>query len=127
MFRIRLCLLRVLNQALVHRKLDSLGSRPCAQIVHPRLQTLLPPIKVHTRKLSQRRRLQMHVQALALADESPAVRSEVQDFLLADLPDGLVDRLDIIWDSGNVLHGTIVRNNHILHVIVPETEVHKFA
>ncbi len=48
----------------------------------------------------------MHVQALALANESTTVGSEVDNLLLADLPDGLVDGFDVGGDCWDVLDGT---------------------
>lgn len=76
-----------------------------------------------TYELSQRGCLQVDVQTLTLTNESAAVSSEIEDLLLADLPNGLVDGLDIVGDRRNILNRTTVRDNHVLHLIVPELEL----
>ena len=43
----------------------------------------------------------MDVEGLALVDKGTAVGSKVEYRLLADLPDGLVDRLELVRDSSN--------------------------
>lgn len=48
----------------------------------------------------------MNVQTLALADECSTIRSEVNDLLLTNFPNGLVDGLDVIGDGRNVLDRT---------------------
>jgi hypothetical protein len=68
----------------------------------------------------------MYVQALALTDEGPTISGEVENLLLTDLPDSLVDRLDIIWNTRNALDRPIVSNDHIFHVLVPEAKVDEF-
>ena len=82
---------------------------------------------MHARQLAERRALQVDVQALALADEGAAVCCEVQYFLLGDFPDGLVDRLDVVRYGWDVLNGAIVCDDHVLHVVIPESEVDELA
>jgi hypothetical protein len=65
---------------------------------------------MHARQLAECRAAEMHVQALALADEGTAVCCEVQHLLLGDLPSGRVDRLDAVGYGGDVLNGAIVRS-----------------
>ena len=43
---------------------------------------------------------------------------------MGDLPNSFIDDLDIIGDP---LNGAVVRDNHILHLVIPETEVDEFA
>lgn len=50
----------------------------------------------------------MDVERLGLVDKGTSVGGEVDNGLLADLPDGLVDRLELGRDAGNVLDGTAV-------------------
>jgi hypothetical protein len=69
----------------------------------------------------------MDVQALALANICATIRSEVDDLLLRDFPDGLVDGLDVVGDIGDLLDRATVGNDPILHVIVPELEVNKLT
>lgn len=92
----------------IDSELDSLcsGSRP--EIVHSCLQSLLPSVEMHACQLPHRRGLQVDVQRLTLADEGPAVGCEVEDFLLGDLPDGFVDRLDVVGDTLDALDGPVI-------------------
>lgn len=69
----------------------------------------------------------MDVKTLTLANERSTISGEVDHLLLADFPDGLVDRLNIIGNTWNILNGTVVSDDHVLHVIVPESEVDEFA
>ena len=69
----------------------------------------------------------MDIQALTLADERATVCSKVDNLLLADLPDGLVDSLDVVWDSWNLLNRSTMSDNHVFHLIVPQFEVNKLA
>ena len=82
---------------------------------------------MHTRQLAKSRRLQMNIQTLTLADKGTTISSEVENFLLTNLPYGFVDSFDIVWDVGNVLYGSIVSDNHVLHVIIPKANVDEFA
>ena len=82
---------------------------------------------MHARELSQRRRLEVDVERLGLADKCAAISSEVEHFLLRDFPYGFIDGLDIIGDSRDVLDGAIMRDDHVLHLVVPEAEVDEFA
>jgi hypothetical protein len=54
-----------------------------------------------------------------LADESSTIRSKVNYLLLAGLPDSFVDCFDIVRDSRDVLDGSIVGDDHVLHVVIP--------
>lgn len=120
-------MLCIFQQALVNGELSGLCGRTSPEVVHPGLQALLPSVEVHACELPKSRSLQVDVQALALADERATVGGHVQDFLLADLPDGLVDCLDIVRDGGNVLDGSIVGDDHIFHIIIPQTEVDELS
>lgn len=69
----------------------------------------------------------MDVEALALADKWSTISGKIEDLLLTDLPDGFVDGFDIVRNIRNVLDGAIVGDNHILHVVVPETETNQLT
>jgi hypothetical protein len=69
----------------------------------------------------------VHIQTLRLADVCTPLSSEVEDLLLRYLPDGLIDCFDVRRDIGNVLDRAIMRDNHVLHVIIPKAEIDKFA
>lgn len=93
---------------MIQSKLNGVDGRSSSQVVHSRLETLLPSVKVHRGQLTHRRVGQVDVERLGLVDEGTSVGGEVDDGLLADLPDGLVDRLELGRDAGNVLNGTAV-------------------
>jgi hypothetical protein len=80
-----------------------------------------------THQLSYAGVLKMNVQALTLADECATIRSKINDLLLTDLPNGLVDSLDVVWDPSNLLDRSVMRDDHVLHLVVPELEVHKLT
>jgi hypothetical protein len=90
----------------IQSKLNGVDGRSSSQVVHSRLETLLPSVEVHRGQLTHRRVGQVDVERLGLVDEGTSVGGEVDDGLLADLPDGLVDRLQLGRDAGNVLNGT---------------------
>jgi len=69
----------------------------------------------------------MDVQALALANICATIRSEIDDLLLRDFPNGLVDGLYVVGDIWDLLDRATVSNDHILHFVVPELEVNKLA
>lgn len=45
-----------------------------------------------------------HVEALALVDESTTVSSHINESSLLDLPNGLVNVLQLLWDFIHVLN-----------------------
>jgi hypothetical protein len=44
------------------------------------------------------------IQALALANVRASIGSQVEHSLLANLPNGLVDSLDVVGDSSDILN-----------------------
>ena len=83
------------HQIVVQCELDCLCSRTRAQVVRAGLQPALPTVEVHAGELAEHRGLQVDIERLRLANERSTVRSEVQDPLLRDLPDSLIDSLDV--------------------------------
>jgi hypothetical protein len=69
----------------------------------------------------------VNIEGLRLADVGTSIGGEVEYFLLGDLPDGFGDCLDVVRDSRDVLNVAVVRHNHILHLVIPETQVDEFA
>lgn len=65
----------------------------------------------------------MDIETLTLADERSTISREVDDLLLRDLPDGLVDGLDVVGDTRDLLNRATMGNDHVLHFIVPKLEV----
>lgn len=112
---------------MIEGELDRLSGRPRTQVIHARLQTLLPSVEMHTGQLTKSGGRQMDVQTLTLADESTTICREVDDLLLTDLPDGFVDGFDVGGDSRNVLDRTVMCDDHVLHVVVPQSEIDKFT
>jgi len=62
---------------------------------------------------------------LRSADIGTSIGSEIEH--LGDLPDGFVDGLDVVRDPRDILNAAVVRDDHILHLVIPETEVDEFA
>ena len=62
---------------------------------------------------------------MALVYECTAIGGQVDNFLLTDLPDGLVNGFDISRNVWNVLDGAAVGNDHVFHVIIPKTKRHE--
>lgn len=58
-----------------------------------------------------------NIETLALVNEGAAIRRHIDNGLLRNLPDCLVEILDVLWDLGNLLHGTIVRNQLVLEFL----------
>lgn len=65
----------------------------------------------------------MNIHTLTLADERSTIRSQFEDLLLRELPDSFVNRFYIFWNTWDVLYRAIVRDDHVLHPVVPEVEV----
>lgn len=107
------------KNALVNGELNGLSSGSGAQVIHAGLQALLPSVEMHAGQLTHGRSLQVHVKRLALANESTTVGSKIEDLLLTDLPNCLVNSLDVVGDGRDVLNRAVVCNDHVLHVIVP--------
>ncbi len=102
-------------------KLHSVGCWLGTQVVGTGLETLLPTVEVHRSELTESRCRQVDVERLRLADESTTVGRHVDDSLLTDLPNGLVELLDTVRDTGNVLNRTTVSDDTVLHGVVPKT------
>ena len=69
----------------------------------------------------------MNVQTLTLADEGATISSKVKDFLLTNLPYGFVDSFDVVRNVGDVLNGSIVSNDRVLHIVIPKAKINKFT
>ena len=69
----------------------------------------------------------MDIETLTLANKGTTISCKIEDFLLTNLPYGFVDSFDIVGDVRDVLYGSIVSDNHVLHVIIPEANVDEFS
>jgi len=113
--------------ALVQGELDGIGGGLGAEVVHARLQAGLPAVEVHAGELGEVHVLHEDVEALALADVGPAVGAHVDDGLLADLPGGLVQLLQVLRDLRDVLHAAVALDDLVLHLLAPQAELHQVA
>jgi hypothetical protein len=52
-----------------------------------------------------------------LTDVGPAIGSEIKVFL--------VDGFDVIGDPRDILDGPVVRDDHVLHLVIPQPEIDK--
>ena len=50
---------------------------------------------------------------------APRSASHLDDVTLRDLPDSLVEGLEVIWDVGNPLDGAAIGDDTVLHVVRP--------
>ena len=82
---------------------------------------------MHAGELAEVGVLHEDVEALALADVGAPVRGHVDDHLLADLPRGLVQVLEVLRDLGDVLHAAVGADDLVLEVFSPEAELHQVA
>ena len=69
----------------------------------------------------------MNIQTLTLADKGTAISSEVEDFLLTNLPYGFVDSFDVVRDVGDVLDRSVVSDDHVLHIVIPKAKIDEFT
>ena len=65
------------------------------------------------------------VQTLTLTDEGSSIRRHVQKGPLFDFPGRLEERLSSLRDHGNALNRSILHNNLILQILVPESQFEK--
>jgi hypothetical protein len=109
---------------LFHRELDGVGGGFGAQVVHAGFEAALPAVEVHAGELAEVGVLHVQVQALALADVGTPVGGHVDDGALRNLPHRLVQVLDVLRHAGDALHRAIGRDDVLLHLLVPEAQLH---
>ena len=80
----------------------------------------LPGVEVHAGELGVVRFSDVYVETLTLIDVDGAIGRHLDDGLLRDLPDGLVERLEVVGDRRDALHRAAVRDHRVLHVVVPQ-------
>mmetsp|Transcript_12173 Transcript_12173/g.26968 ORF Transcript_12173/g.26968 Transcript_12173/m.26968 type:complete len:510 (+) Transcript_12173:311-1840(+) len=108
----------------IHSELDGVGRRLGAQVVLPGLETALPSVEVHRRQLGGGAIHHVDVQALGLVDVGSAVSGHIDHALLLDLPDSLVELLDVLRHI-QLLHRPIVGHQLLLHGRPPEPPRHQ--
>ena len=107
----------------IDRKLDGVRCRLGAQIVHARLQTLVPRVKVHRRQFAVVGVLHVDVERLRLINKRAAVRRHVNQVLLTYLPHGPIQILDVLRNLVDALHGAIVRNQLVFQTGRPNAQL----
>merc|ERR1719330_581787 len=105
-------------------ELDGIRSRFSAEVVHASLQSNLPTMEVHGRKLGSARIDHVDVQRLGLVDVGTPVRSHVENNPLLDLPDCLVQLLQIGWEV-EILNAAVVSDELHAQVLGPQLALHK--
>eukprot|EP00754_Rhynchopus_humris_P001505 Rhum_TRINITY_DN10876_c0_g1::Rhum_TRINITY_DN10876_c0_g1_i1::g.40448::m.40448 len=115
------------NGGLVDGELDGVDGRAGAEVVLTGLQSLLPGVEVHGRELRLGGGAQEQVQRLRLVDVDGASGGHVDQVLLLDLPDGAVERLDVVGDAGDLLHAAVVRDDLVARRLVPQTLLDQVA
>src|SRR5277367_4775971 len=97
----------------------------CSQVVHARLEAQLPACEMHRSDLAHGWLFDVNVERLRLINECTPISCHLYYCTLTDLPDGLVQGFDVGGDVVNILDGTTVRNDSVLHIVRPETKVDK--
>mmetsp|Transcript_25496 Transcript_25496/g.80444 ORF Transcript_25496/g.80444 Transcript_25496/m.80444 type:complete len:257 (-) Transcript_25496:95-865(-) len=110
----------------IHGELDGVDGRLGPQVVHARLEAQLPAVEVHGRELRRRGVDHVDVQRLRLVDVSAPVGCHVEHDLLLDLPDGLVQLLDVRGQL-KLLHAAVLGDELHAHVIRPEASLDEIA
>ena len=106
-------------------KLDGLRGGLGAQVVHTRLQALLPGVEVHGRQFAHVGGFHKQVERLGLVNKQSAIRSHVDDVAHGNLPNRLVQFLDVGRNGIDVLDGTVAGHDGIFHLLVPKTELNQ--
>ena len=87
-----------LRTDLIDGELDRVGRCTGAEVVHAGLEALLPRVEVQRGQLAEVGVGHEHVERLALVDVGAAVGGHVDEVALLDLPDGLVQSLELLRD-----------------------------
>ena len=95
--------LQVSQALLIDRELNSAGGGSRAQVVHARLEALLPGVEMHAAHLAEVRLGDEDVERLRLVDERTAGSGHVDESLLGDFPDRLVEILQLGRNLINLL------------------------
>ncbi len=89
---------------LVDRELNGVRLGAGSQVVHTRLESLLPGIKVHRGEFLGGGFGNVNIQTLALANVGGAIGGKIQNDSLRNLPDGLVDISELLGNFFNLLN-----------------------
>mmetsp|Transcript_29472 Transcript_29472/g.46849 ORF Transcript_29472/g.46849 Transcript_29472/m.46849 type:complete len:279 (-) Transcript_29472:1426-2262(-) len=123
----QLVLLILVQGGLIHGELDGIGCGLGAEIVHSRLESVFPAIKMHGSELTKIRVLHMDVKRLRLIDEVSAIDGHIDELLLRDLPHRLIDLLELRRDLVQSLHTAVGRNQLVLQQRRPHSQLDEIA
>lgn len=107
----------------VDSKLDGVTRGARTEVVLPCLQTLLPGIEVHRGHLGEVGLRHVHIETLRLADVRSTSNGTVEENFLGDLPNSLIEELDICWDALDLLDTTVEGEHSVLNIRVPKTQL----
>jgi len=108
---------------LVDCELDRVGGGPRAQVVHARLEPLLPAVEVHRAKLGEGGLRHEDVERLRLVDERAAVGGHVDERALRHLPCRLEHSAQVRRNRLDPLHRAAGRDDRVAHLARPQPEI----
>mmetsp|Transcript_14240 Transcript_14240/g.35329 ORF Transcript_14240/g.35329 Transcript_14240/m.35329 type:complete len:209 (-) Transcript_14240:1985-2611(-) len=123
--RRRRCFLLASGRSFLDGELDRFDGSLSPKVVLARFKPQFPPVEVHACQLLYRAILHVNVQRLALVDIRAAVRRQLEDALLSDLPAGFVQLLCFCRYLVDRLHGAVVCDEPLLHFLVPDPLVNQ--
>lgn len=109
----------------VDGELDSITSWARSQIVLACLKTFLPTVEVHGGHLFVFWVWHVKVQWLRLADVRTSGNSEINELTLRDLPNCLIELLDVVGNFPNVLDRAVVGNEFVFNFSCPQVQFDK--
>ncbi len=112
---------------MVDGELNGVGLGSGSKVVHTRLESLLPGIKVHRGELLGSWLRNVDIETLALANVWRTIGGKVENDSLGNLPDSLVDISKFLGDFFNLLNGSTVGNDLVPEGLVPDSERSQIA
>ena len=112
---------------LIHREFNSIRRRTRAEVIHARLQALLPSIKVHRGQFRSIGLGHEDIEGLGLVDEGATVGGHVDERPLFNLPYGLVKLLELGRNLRNALNASVFGDNVVFNVLRPQAKSHQVA
>mmetsp|Transcript_19271 Transcript_19271/g.59471 ORF Transcript_19271/g.59471 Transcript_19271/m.59471 type:complete len:324 (-) Transcript_19271:1134-2105(-) len=111
----------------VEGEAEGVGGGFGAEVVHAGLEAAGPAVEVEGGELVVVGLGDEGVQGLALVDEGAAVGGVVDESLLFDLPDRLVEGLEVRGHAFQRLDGAFVPQQVLPHLVVPEAAIREIA
>ena len=107
---------------LINSELNGSCGGLCSEVVHSSFESLFPSHKMHWGQRSIFWLGNMDIKGLRLVNEWASVRSHLKNIFLFDLPNSAVNVFDVLWNV-EILHWTVVVDNLLPHVLVPQFEL----